>query len=209
MDLQREDPVGLELALAKAGTTAADLVRDGLDVPELRGRLKRLRSQEARERLALEWFGDEGHAQPTERTRWPGIVFAGQKAFGGRMTPDWGTLPRLESDGSPALTQSKPKKPRYRPPAQIPTVTVKQLKMELTKRRAMLKTKRRDPELTQEMIAGRIGLDDNRVQQAEGLEKVGWDLLRTHPDFPVDDGFVRWPSVKQAVRILDSERTAK
>jgi hypothetical protein len=206
VDLQRDDSVRLELELAKAGTTPAELVRDALDVPELRQRMKLLRSQEARLRLALEYFGDEGHPQPVERTRWPHILVPGQPAHG-QMTPDWGLLPRLENDGLPADPQPKPK-PRHRPPDQIPESTVKQLKIELVKREAKRKGRRRVPELTQAKIAAIVGLDDTRVQQAEGLREIGWDLLRTHPDFSVDEGFVRWPSVEEATRILDSERTA-
>jgi hypothetical protein len=101
------------------------------------------------------------------------------------------------------VEQPNAKKPRHRPPAPIATATVKQLKWELAQREA----KPADRELTQEKIAARLSLDDTRVQQAEGLQRVGWDLLRSHPDFPVDEGFVRWPGVRKAAQILASERT--
>jgi hypothetical protein len=94
------------------------------------------------------------------------------------------------------------KRPRHRPPDPIPLATVKDLKWELAQRKA----KPRDPELTQEKIAGRLGLDRTRVQQAEALEKAGWDLLRSHPDFSANDDLVRWPSAEKAARILASER---
>jgi hypothetical protein len=58
------------------------------------------------------------------------------------------------------------KRPRHRPPDPIPLATVKDLKWELAQRKA----KPRDPELTQEKIAGRLGLDRTRVQQAEAGE---------------------------------------
>lgn len=105
-------------------------------------------------------------------------------------------------EGSPQRPPAQPPKPRHRPPDPIPEATVKQLKWELAQRKA----RRRGPEFTQEKIAGRLGLDRTRVQQAEALEQVGWDLLRSHPDFSAKDDSVRWPSAKEAARILASER---
>jgi hypothetical protein len=206
VDLQRNDPALLELELASAGTTPAYLVRDALDDPALREKMKLL-SPEARVLLALEYYGDEGHPQPEKRT--PLIVVAfgeGASASAGR-TPDWGRLPPrpLESGEPTADQQPTPKKPRYAPPHRIEKDKVKQLMMELVKRKA----DRGDRDFTQARIAERLGLKVTRVQQAEGLQRVGWDLLRTHPDFPVDAGFVRWPGVDAAARILKSGRTEK
>jgi hypothetical protein len=97
--------------------------------------------------------------------------------------------------------------PRHRPPAQIPVDTVKDLKWQLAQRQKELAQRkpRGKREYTQEKIAESLGLDDTRVQQAEALQHRGWDLLRTHPDFSVDEGFVRWPGPQEAARLLASE----
>jgi hypothetical protein len=109
--------------------------------------------------------------------------------------PPWERLPRLEE----ALAAQLPK-PRHRPPDPIPRATIKDLLWELAQREA----RRGDPELTQEKIAGRLGLERTRVQQAEALKRVGWDLLRSHPEFSANDDVVRWPSARDAARILAS-----
>jgi hypothetical protein len=109
-----------------------------------------------------------------------------------------------------ALAESAPEThPRHRPPAQIPVGTVKELKWQLAQRQAELAQRkpRREREYTQEKIAERLGLDDTRVQQAEALQRAGWELLRSHPDFSVDEEFVRWPGPQEAARLLASERT--
>src|SRR5262249_32916759 len=79
-------------------------------------------------------------------------------------------------------------------PSQIPRATVQELMLELERRKA----NPRDPELTQLRIAERVGLNPARVQEAEALRGIGWDLLRTHPDFSIEDGFVRWPTPTRA-----------
>ena len=94
------------------------------------------------------------------------------------------------------------RRPRHRPPAPISEATVKDLRWELAQRKA----RPRDPKLTQEKIAERLELERSRVQQAEALERVGWDLMRSRPDFSANDGSVRWPSAVKAARILASER---
>jgi hypothetical protein len=80
-------PEPLAIELAKLGITPKVLALDIRDVPEHRDACKLL-SPEARLALALEWFGDQAHPQPEERTRW--------QTFG--YTPDWEQLPRLEDD---------------------------------------------------------------------------------------------------------------
>ena len=65
----RDDPERLSIELAKAGTTPEDLASDVRDVPELRETCERLK-RPARLLLALQYFGDEGNPQPTERTEW-------------------------------------------------------------------------------------------------------------------------------------------
>ena len=178
VDLLGKDPAELELELAKAGTTPADLVRDARDEPALREKMKLLSSEEARLRLALEWFGDGSHPQPEKRTPLVLVAFGDGTGFSAGLTPDWGRLPRLESCGPPAGQQPRAK-PRHRPLDPIAKEAVKDLMMELAKRKAWPG----DREFTQAKIAARVGLNVNRVQQAEGLERLGWDLLRTHPDF--------------------------
>jgi hypothetical protein len=86
----------LEIELAKLGIKIDDLVNDAEDVPELREAMKLL-SRDAKVKLALEWFGDQGHPQPEKRTRPIVATFDGEPVYGSR-TPDWGRLPRLEDD---------------------------------------------------------------------------------------------------------------
>jgi hypothetical protein len=186
----------VEIELANCGTRPEYLVRDAEDVPELRQRMKLLSSFEAKLRLALDWFGDQGHPQPEKRTR-PATASFDDYVVYGDPTPDWRRLPRLDETGQP-----KARKPRHRPPAPVPETKIKQLKWELAQR----KRRPGDRELTQEKIAGRLGLGRMRIQQAEALERAGWDLLRSHPEFSAKDDFVRWPSASEAVRILASER---
>jgi hypothetical protein len=95
-ELLRSDPERLEIELAEAGTTLADLADDLRDVPEKKAIAEGL-SIKARQRRALEWFGDQGNPQPEERTEW----------FGTGRTPDWGHLPRLEDDGPAPLVEPK------------------------------------------------------------------------------------------------------
>jgi hypothetical protein len=132
------------------------------------------------------------------------------------MSPTWPDVPAEDKDyifervakwlgkDRPAVEEpAKKPRPRHRPPTPIAKATVKSLMWELEQRKA----KPQNPELTQEKIAGRLELKVTRVQQAEALERVGWPLLRTHPDFSVDEGFVRWPGPRKAAQILASERT--
>lgn len=217
-----------EIKLAEVGWTlddVDDLVLASYDDPKLRPIMERLTSREAKRRKVLDWYGDQQHPLPKKRERVG--IFAidleparelrhyvdGELA---RRAPDldsedvviddpapgWVPLPPLEEDEPAAEEQPKAKKPRHRPPDPIPRETVKNLQWELGQRRA----KPRDPELTQEKIALRVRLDRSRILQAEALQRAGWDLLRTHPDFSAEDGFVRWPSPEQAARILASER---
>jgi hypothetical protein len=198
--LLQDDPVRLELELAKAGTTLNDLARDIRDVSEMKEVTVRM-SPEARRMLALEHFGDQGHSQPEHRTPW--VLSRTRSRVTTRITPDFGVLPRLEAAVPVAgEQQSKAKTPRHRPPAPIARASVQQLTLELAQRKA----RPHDRELTQENIAYRVKMDRSRIQQAEALERVGWDLLRSHPEFSANDGFVRWPSVEKAIQILASER---
>ena len=47
-----------EIKLAKFGLTVDDPVRAGEDDPELGPIMERLKSEEAKRRLAVEWYGD-------------------------------------------------------------------------------------------------------------------------------------------------------
>lgn len=101
-----ERRVELEIELAKIGTRPEDVVADALDIAELRPLIEDL-SPEARLRVALEWFGDQGNPQPprSERTNWHVTGY----------TTDWpgGRLPLLED----ATAAVRPAKRRGPPPA--------------------------------------------------------------------------------------------
>jgi hypothetical protein len=98
-----------DVELAKAGTTAEYLVKDLWDVPdpELQEILVRLPSEEAQQRFALEYFGDEKHPQPENRREWADAWFDGEPAFVYR-TPDFGRLPRLEDDEPTPAAEKEP-----------------------------------------------------------------------------------------------------
>jgi hypothetical protein len=93
-DLLRNDPARLDIELAKIGTTLDNWVKDAEVDPEAGPIMARLKSKEAKQRFAVEWFGDEGHPQPEDRTRRPVARFDGHIVYGD-PTPDW-KLPRLE-----------------------------------------------------------------------------------------------------------------
>jgi hypothetical protein len=172
------------------------LIAAGRSILELRPEIDAQRSKEDRVRVVLRHFGDEGHLNPDPENppkHGPGI----NGNIAAHNCPPWERLPSL--DEAPPAEQPKP---RHRPPDRIASGTVKQLKWELAQR----KTRRDDREFTQEKIAGRLELDRTRIQQAEALERVGWDLLRSHPEFSARDEFVRWPSAREAARLLASER---
>jgi hypothetical protein len=95
-ELPAVDPDRLAIELAKLGIDDSDLAADIRDVPERKAIAENLTSESARLRLALEWFGDNGHPQPVERTEWLGT---------GR-TPAWGRLPRLKDDSRTGPTRA-------------------------------------------------------------------------------------------------------
>jgi hypothetical protein len=210
----------LEIWLAKNEwpTGVGGLVRAGYDDPELAPILERLTSEEAKRRLVVEWYCDQRHEIPMSGTFGSvydtrGMIFIGSKppeedesealdVNDDQAPAYWGRLPPVEDEEPAGAGPPKTRRPRHRPPDPIPEATVKQLKWELAQRRA----RPRDPELSQEKIARRRELDRSRIQQAEALERIGWDLLRSHPEFSALDGFVHWPSAREAARILASER---
>jgi hypothetical protein len=91
----------LLIELAKLGISTETLVLDIQDVPELHELCEELHSDEERLRLALVWFGDDGHPQPRERQRWVHGWALGDPDLPDALfqTPDWGRLPRL-TDGA-------------------------------------------------------------------------------------------------------------
>jgi hypothetical protein len=99
-DLQRDDPDRVALELANAGTNRTFLVYDVLNVPELREQCALLKGNEpALLRLALWWFGDQGHPQPYDDPD--------KYDYPVDPTPRWEHLPRLDDD-EPAEAQPAP-----------------------------------------------------------------------------------------------------
>jgi hypothetical protein len=92
----------LEVELAKAGTTPADLVKDIQDVPELSEICEKL-DGEGQLRLALEEFGDKRRPQPTERTLYPHpwVIDDFANPANSAPTPDRCQLPPLDDDKAP------------------------------------------------------------------------------------------------------------
>lgn len=140
-----------------------------------------------------EWH-DRGRPMP------PGV-------FVGRSPPP----PRLELEieFAPTEDEEPPAEPARRQgqPDPIPVEKIEKLERELKDRRAAGNPTR--GQLTQTNIAERLGLDRHRVAQAEGLLGAGWDLLASRPDVAANDGYVRWPSVEDAEKILASERSRR
>jgi hypothetical protein len=116
--------------------------------------------------------------------------------------PSWELL-ELELGPEPAGFGAQGRS-RHRPPEPLPLDVIERLEIELAKRRDA-GNPRRGP-LTQSAIATRLGLERHRVQQAEALLRVGWELPRSRPEFSANDGAVRWPSPGEARRILASDR---
>ena len=121
----------VEVELAKLGTTTKSLILDARDVPELAPVLGRAgMSFEEKLRVALVWFGDDGHPQPEQRSNWETV---------GR-TPNRGRLPRLDGDETPAAPKGDPGRPSV-------TVT-KEILLEIFKQsleRARSTEKRKQP----------------------------------------------------------------
>jgi hypothetical protein len=103
-------------------------------------------------------------------------------------------------------------KARQRPPGEFPKSVIPLLEALLAQReRTGAPTQDEIAEavehVAKETVAG-IRFDRNRARQAEGLRKLGWPLVRSHPDFSPTDGFVCWPTVKKAREILAFEQAA-
>ena len=93
--LLRDDPVRLKIELAKAGTTLGDLARDIRDVPEMSELTEKMLRPE-KQRLALEYFGDQGHPQPEDRRNWVSGTSPARTHW--RKTPEFRRLPQLPDD---------------------------------------------------------------------------------------------------------------
>lgn len=91
---------------------------------------------------------------------------------------------------------------RHRPPGQLEAKLIRKCENELKKRKRAGRPK--SGPLTLKAIAERGGLPRTRVTQMEQLMEIGWPLLRSHPDFPADRGYVRLPSWREAALLLRS-----
>jgi hypothetical protein len=98
--------VELEIELAKLGLTLDDLVQDAEDDPGAAPVMEKLKSNEAKRRFAVEWFGDQGHPQPKERQRRVIAYFGPDSIVYANPTPDWERLPRLEDEESSLKSRS-------------------------------------------------------------------------------------------------------
>jgi hypothetical protein len=88
---------------------------------------------------------------------------------------------------------------RLYPSHQLPRDKVEHLD-ELLDERREAGNPHRGP-LTLEQIGNRVGLEPHRVTQGRDLKhKLGWDLLKSDPDFPPDPGYIRWPTVEKLKR---------
>jgi hypothetical protein len=89
---------------------------DAQDDPALKERLDLAESEDEKLRIALEWYGDEGHPQPAERTEWLEGIFTGITGLDTfTRTPDWGHLPELEDVGVETETGTEPAATAERP----------------------------------------------------------------------------------------------
>lgn len=182
--LYRDDPDQVEVELAKRGTTLHDLATDVRDVPELKHVTERL-SEEGLRRLALEWFGDQGHRQPEQRTDWVyGVVVAGRPAMT-RKTPDFGSLGRLDDDASSADLETIASEPtrgarsRWRR-ADLETIFVKHA--ESTPRAIVASGDLVEPVHFQRIYElrgrGDVGVEKGRLRLPPGTTgEAGWVIL--------------------------------
>lgn len=107
---------------------------------------------------------------------------------------------RLEKAPPAGREEARPAAPRWRPPAGLPLERVERLDALLAERKRAGRPP--PPSLTLRAIAQRVGFNYDRVRQGEQLRDHGWDLRRSHPDFSVNDGFVRWPQPSQVPDLL-------
>jgi hypothetical protein len=112
--------------------------------------------------------------------------------------PPPATKPRSVGDTKP---------PRHRPPDELSEDSVKMAKGLLAERRALEEAgKPSPPGLSYEAIGmaagfGSAAASRARVKQIRDLIGIGWDPLRTHPDFSANEGFVRLPTLPEARRL--------
>jgi hypothetical protein len=119
-------------------------------------------------------------------------------------------LEEAEHRKAARMTAEQPAaKTRRRPPNALPSGKIEKLEPMLRERVTVRDAKQKMPShLTQEKIAIAIGEPFNRlrVRQGEQLLRLGWPLLRSHPDFSTF-GAVHWPNPQEAASILASERS--
>jgi hypothetical protein len=132
------------------------------------------RQEEARqfERMHVQMFGRIGKAPPAGREEAPAPAGSGS-ARPWRHLPDQLPLEKVEHLDTLLDERKEAGKPR-RGPHTLPSIT--------------------------RQVGGDFNID--RVRQGEQLREQGWDLRRTHPAYPVDDGFVRWPQPLQVPDLL-------
>jgi hypothetical protein len=103
--LLRDDPARLEVELARRGLRLRDLVNAVEDDPEAAVIAARLQSAQARERFAVEWFGDEQHHQPAKHTPRVVVYHAPGLATYYPSPPQWGVLGQLEDAVEPGTEE--------------------------------------------------------------------------------------------------------
>lgn len=118
--------------------------------------------------------------------------------------PDWSALemefgPAPEPEPSESTAKSPAK--RYgRPSKPVPVETARLLEALLKQRKA----EPRSPALSHPAIAKRCGVSRYVVRRADQLERAGWPLAKSDPDFSPfpPTGSVVWPSNGTRVRQL-------
>jgi predicted Zn-dependent protease len=185
----------------------------------LRAALKRFRSVADFEDYARSHpvYGEEIRKLDAEETRMLFLPYDDAQQ-GSRRRDELAELRRnlviaaVTKDEKPTSVHEPKRKPRHRPLIGLPVDAVRELEALLARRKRTGKPSQEDiaaeVERMAQKVVPKIRFDRNRVQQAEGLQAVGWPLLRSHPDFSAESEFVYWPTVQKAREILDSERSA-
>jgi hypothetical protein len=114
-----DQPARLAIELEKIGTTGPALVLDLRDAARDHGALQEELTRVGPGgwlRLALEWFGDLGHSQPTNRTLWSGRF----------RTPGWTVrrFPPLNDEGQIEAPPPRTRHGATRAPGPIPLALV-------------------------------------------------------------------------------------
>jgi hypothetical protein len=121
---------------------------------------------------------------------------------------------RLQRERAKARRRTEDAATIGRPPKSLKITSVEKAVKRLKARMKVTRPgdRARNKSLTYEAIAAyasagggnKFKVSRDRVKEIEQLMGLGWDLRKSHPDFPAETGEVRLPTPRQAARLLRS-----